>query len=738
MQTASGGPIKKPIKRQKDGYRYIPDEENSGWDRISDNAMSDVFATMEFTPKKTTVGSSITRKQSAPSKTYYSAYNPDDIVKGFNALTLGGLNNLSPTQWVRRYIDLNQLLASQIPGSKRTMTWSGFVNNWLNGNNGLVSEKFAQEHPYWSMGINGVGDAVVLGGLANASKIKQVGDIAVNHGGDAAKFAMDVAKNSSKPFNWRNYRFLGDSRFYSDLDDAGYRTLMSERQSGNYPLTFAERKNYITGLKSDIQKGVDYAINEARENVKVPLRSGKEVEYTFDGGKGLRLEPYSPEDIQPQKIHYGTLKATKTYGKTPWEGDYGAFQDMFKGLFFPFRDRPNTLRTHSIFQDLGERISTGAHETRHTVQRYFDVPLTERRYDLPGTYGRYTNRRLPLDFKKKVNEFINDAQTAGEWEGSLAEMDSELTGWSARYGFPRYSQMNPQQKAQLHDLFQKRFGGNTDYNEAAFHLLDNSKILNPYAIRREVKKLDDSKIGQIIQGLETLGYRKNGGKMDVLEFLKNGSGIHIKKKNRGKFTSYCGGKVTDECIQKGKNSSNPAIRKRATFAANARKWKHKEGGIIKADTGTKINWNSILNTGINTGMNYIGQMLLGGGKSSSSDNTSSSNNNYANAMTNTAVQNILGQQKKIPAKLQSAMFSSDPNNDNADKGGIINGVKNYYANKDFADQQRQLQESQKLIDKQNELDRKNKYINMALDLTQQGLGIALNYAGKNKKGSSVS
>jgi hypothetical protein len=51
----------------------------------------------------------------------------------------------------------------------------------------------------------------------------------VNHGGDAAKIAIDVAKNSSKPFNLRNYRFLGDSRFYSDLDDAGYKTLMSER-----------------------------------------------------------------------------------------------------------------------------------------------------------------------------------------------------------------------------------------------------------------------------------------------------------------------------------------------------------------------------------------------------------------------------------------------------------------------------------------------------------------------------
>ena len=78
--------------------------------------------------------------------------------------------------------------------------------------------------------------------------------------------------------------------------------------------------------------------------------------------------------------------------------------------------------------------------------------------------------------------------------------------------------------------------------------------------------------------------------MNILEFLKNGSGIHIKEKNKGKFTSYCGGKVTDECIQKGKNSPNPAIRKRATFAANARKWKHEKGGelIKKAQWGDQL------------------------------------------------------------------------------------------------------------------------------------------------------
>jgi hypothetical protein len=66
--------------------------------------------------------------------------------------------------------------------------------------------------------------------------------------------------------------------------------------------------------------------------------------------------------------------------------------------------------------------------------------------------------------------------------------------------------------------------------------------------------------------------------MNILEFLKNGSGIHIKEKNKGSFTRWCGGNVTEECIHKGKASSNPKIRKKATFADNARHFKHKKGG----------------------------------------------------------------------------------------------------------------------------------------------------------------
>ena len=74
--------------------------------------------------------------------------------------------------------------------------------------------------------------------------------------------------------------------------------------------------------------------------------------------------------------------------------------------------------------------------------------------------------------------------------------------------------------------------------------------------------------------LEDINYLKNGG--EVKRLLKKGgkNKIHIKKENRGKSTEYCGGKVTSECIPRRKNSSNPVIRKRATFAANVRKWKH--------------------------------------------------------------------------------------------------------------------------------------------------------------------
>lgn len=52
--------------------------------------------------------------------------------------------------------------------------------------------------------------------------------------------------------------------------------------------------------------------------------------------------------------------------------------------------------------------------------------------------------------------------------------------------------------------------------------------------------------------------------------------INIKPSKEGSFTAWCKRQgysgVTQECIRQGLRSKNPAIRKKANFARNARKW----------------------------------------------------------------------------------------------------------------------------------------------------------------------
>ena len=76
-----------------------------------------------------------------------------------------------------------------------------------------------------------------------------------------------------------------------------------------------------------------------------------------------------------------------------------------------------------------------------------------------------------------------------------------------------------------------------------------------------------------------------------IPYLAKGSGIHIKKENRGKFTATKKrtGKTTEELT----HSKNPLTRKRAIFAQNSRKWKHEDGGEVHKPNGHR----SILDNG---------------------------------------------------------------------------------------------------------------------------------------------
>ena len=122
-------------------------------------------------------------------------------------------------------------------------------------------------------------------------------------------------------------------------------------------------------------------------------------------------------------------------------------------------------------------------------------------------------------------------------------------------------------------------------NQQTYHLVKDyytptSNSKNPTELvstgnlrfRKWVTNLDPLSLNYATRPYQELIY-KHGGKMNYLDYFKNG-GIHIKKANKGKFTEYCDGKVTEECIEKGKHSASAAVRKRAVFAQNVRKWKH--------------------------------------------------------------------------------------------------------------------------------------------------------------------
>ena len=96
----------------------------------------------------------------------------------------------------------------------------------------------------------------------------------------------------------------------------------------------------------------------------------------------------------------------------------------------------------------------------------------------------------------------------------------------------------------------------------------------------------------------------------IYNFAKGGK-IHIKEANKGKFTDYCGGKVTSECIARGKRSSDPAVRKRATFADNARKWHHALCGYLYDEAGNL--YVSVPNIGQHGGNFSNGVTIIGNG-----------------------------------------------------------------------------------------------------------------------------
>lgn len=93
----------------------------------------------------------------------------------------------------------------------------------------------------------------------------------------------------------------------------------------------------------------------------------------------------------------------------------------------------------------------------------------------------------------------------------------------------------------------------------------------------ELRSIDEA-LHDLFEGMdpEEIEMLRQGHKL--VRKCKSGSGIHIKKKNRGKFTASAkkAGQSVQEHARSVLNNPNatPLQKKRANFARNAAKWHH--------------------------------------------------------------------------------------------------------------------------------------------------------------------
>lgn len=182
-------------------------------------------------------------------------------------------------------------------------------------------------------------------------------------------------------------------------------------------------------------------------------------------------------------------------------------------------------------------------------------------------YKNFKNNYINTD-KKEMYDKYNDFYYDYNHDGNPGESYADLM--QLRYDMNRLGIFDSRKKGQK--FTKEHLNKFRTKDKTNYRIFDNFSDNDIIWMMNNVAQVENRKDNKLLA--------KRGGKMNAIERYKQGSKIHIKKKNRGKFTAYCGGNVTSACIAKAKASGNPTLVKRATFAANARKWKHQKGGKL--------------------------------------------------------------------------------------------------------------------------------------------------------------
>ncbi len=142
-----------------------------------------------------------------------------NINEGVNVISGGLLNRLSPTQNIGLAIDIAQ--------------GDNFWNSWF-GNSGIVSDNFAQNHPYWTTGINLVGD---IGTYASAGGVRALNTRVVRP--YRLSRAMNQSLSESPSISSKPFMLLDEFKF-SPSDN-----IVTHADKGNYGGAFTGHGAYV-------------------------------------------------------------------------------------------------------------------------------------------------------------------------------------------------------------------------------------------------------------------------------------------------------------------------------------------------------------------------------------------------------------------------------------------------------------------------------------------------------------
>lgn len=513
----------------------------------------------------------------ADPKNYRSSYDPSGIMDFMNLITLGAGNRLSVSQNVRLAKDTY----NAISGNK---SWKDVFNSAVFGNQGVFKNPLANLALDVVVPATGVG-AYKLSILRNTAK-NSIKNSAVT--GADKSYIYNYEKLGAKPLTLEEAATLHRPDYIMPL----YKMDQPKDVKELYPEMLRRMKDNFNVESEDLTK----LTKSFKEQSETPIYVGKYSNPDYAGthmGTGesyISLNDDTPvSTILHESARHGTENAIKKYSPEAWKG-YTDFIDTLSpnmtDLITEDSRKPAELRA-----TLGELYLQIHKLVKQAYTEAYGSQLPERlrdesinQYDRFGTLTNYhINKQIKdediLDMLDNTNAYGQDYAKALRTMGELPT---------------KYTENLQKYQKNIDQLQQKLTNSNISKEEAAN--IQKNLDVEKYWLNVENRHLIEStesynnamnKLRELLTkypiftGAAAVGAgygitkHKNGGKMK----------IHIKKKNRGKFTSYCGGKVTQSCIDKAKASGNAKLVKRAIFAENSRKWNK---GIKKGSQGMLI------------------------------------------------------------------------------------------------------------------------------------------------------